>query len=333
MPSRIRDVARLAGVSSATVSRVLANKPHVRESVRQRVLAAVEELDYQPSRVARSLRVQHSRIIGLIISDIQNPFFTSLVRAVEDIAYAHQHTVFLCNSDEDVEKERLYIDLLRAEKGAGVIITPTVEQNNPCQKLLEANIPVVSVDRRMLDISVDTVRVDNVGAAFKLVSHLIDHGHRRIGAVIGLETSTTGRERLTGYRQALQANKIPISPELTHAGYPNQKNGYDFTQALLALPDRPTGLFTGNNLLTEGALRAIHDQGLRIPEDIALVAFDEMDWMSLIKPQLTVIAQPSYELGKVAAELLLKRMEDKEAAVREIILEPTLIIRQSCAMH
>ena len=146
-------------------------------------------------------------------------------------------------------------------------------------------------------------------------------------------TSTTGRERLEGYKRALHTNNLAVRPELIRSGFPDQKHSYHFTQELLRLAQRPTGLFTGNNLLTEGALRAIHDQGLRIPEDIALVAFDEMEWMSLIKPQLTVIAQPNYELGKVAAELLLQRLENSQAPVREVILEPMLIIRQSCAAH
>src|SRR5918911_4382568 len=147
MASRIKDVARRAGVSSATVSRVLSNKPHVSEEVRRRILAAMEELDYQPSRVARSLRAQRSKIIGLIISDIQNPFFNILARAVEDIAYDHQYAVFLCNSDEDIDKEKLYIDLMQAEHVAGVMISPTQESINSCQKLIKANVPVVMIDR------------------------------------------------------------------------------------------------------------------------------------------------------------------------------------------
>jgi len=330
---RIKDVARRAGVSSATVSRVLANKPHVSEEVRQRVLAAVEELGYQPSRVARSLRVQRSRIIGLIISDIENPFFTSLVRAVEDVAYEHQYAVFLCNSDEDIEKEKLYIDLMRAEKVAGVVISATRETDNPCQRLTDANIPVVAVDRRILDLEVDTVVVDNVGATFDLVSHLINDGHRRIGAVIGSPVATTGRERREGYLQALKAHDLPILPHLIRTGLPKEAVGYRLTGELLALSDRPTALFTGNNLLTVGALRAIHERGLRIPEDIALVAFDELDWMSLVKPNLTVVAQPTYELGRTAANLLLKRIEDSTLPPQEVVLSPTLLVRQSCAYH
>jgi len=333
VPVRIKDVARRAGVSSATVSRVLANKPHVSQEMRERVLAAVEELGYQANRVARSLRAQRAAIIGLIISDIQNPFFTSLVRAVEDVAYQHEYGVFLCNSDEDIEKERLYIDLLHAERVAGVVISPTRETNNPSRKLVKANTPVVAVDRRMLDLEVDTVVSDNVGAASDIVSHLISDGYRRIAAVVGPPTITTGRERLEGFSQALKAHGLPFLPHLVRMGLPKENLGYQFTGELLDLPEPPTALFTGNNLLTVGALRAIHERGLCIPDDIALVAFDEMNWMSLVRPTLTVVAQPTYELGQTAADLLLKRIEDGNRAIQEIVLKPTIFIRQSCAHH
>jgi DNA-binding LacI/PurR family transcriptional regulator len=195
MAARIKDVARRVGVSSATVSRVLSNKPHVSEEVRRRILAAMEELDYQPSRIARSLRVQHSRIIGLIISDIQNPFFNILARAIEDVAYEHQYAVFLCNSDENIEKEKLYIDLMPAERVAGVMISPTCEIDNPCQKLIKTKVPVVVVDRHITDLEVDTVVIDNVRGSMDLVNHLISDGHRRIGAVLGTPAATTDRER------------------------------------------------------------------------------------------------------------------------------------------
>lgn len=333
MPARLKDVAQRAEVSNATVSRVLTNKPHVREGVRQRVLAAIKELGYQPSRVARSLRIQRSHIIGLIISDIQNPFFTSLVRAVEDVAYQHQYAVVLCNSDEDVEKERLYIELMQAEMVAGVLITPTCETGSPCRKLIEAGIPVVAVDRRMVDLEVDTVVIDNVGAAFDLVSHLINDGHRRIGGIFATLRTTTGRERQEGYFRALQAQGLPIDPQLMRTGLPTEETGYHLAGQLLDLPAPPTALFTGNNLLTTGAIRAINERQLQIPDGIALGAFDEMSWMSLIKPALTVVAQPTYELGQTAANLLLRRIKDRTCPHQEVMLKSKLFVRQSCAWH
>ena len=333
MSASIKDVARRAGVSTATVSRVLSNKPQVSENAHRRILAAMEELDYQPSRVARSLRVQRSKIIGLIISDIQNPFFNTLARAIEDRAYDHQYAVFLCNSDEDIEKEKLYIELMQAERVAGVMLSPTRETANPCKKLIKANVPVVVIDRELTDLDVDTVWVDNLAGSFELISHIIDDGHRRIGAVLGTPTAATGRERYEGYVRALTNRDLQVLPELLRTGIPKKAIGYKLAGELLDLPEPPTALFTGNNLLTEGAVRAIQDRGRRIPEDIALVAFDELDWMSLIKPALTVVAQPTYELGQTAADLLLKRIEGSTHPPQKIVLKPNLIVRQSCAHH
>ena len=329
MAVTIEDVAKHAGVSDATVSRVLSNKPHVREEVRSRVLSSVAELGYQPSRVARSLRAQRSQTIGLIISDIQNPFFTALVRAVEDVANANEHAIFLCNTDENIEKEKVYIDLMQAEHVAGVLITPTREAGGSTRKLLDANIPVVVVDRYVSDVEVDTVVVDNVRGAYSVVQHLIDMGHRRIGAVLGFPRITTGRERLEGYLQALSKNGIHADPDLIQDNTPNQHWGYKLTEKLLSLPEPPSAIFTGNVLLTIGALRAIHDKGLIIPRDVALAAYDETDWASLVVPALTTVEQPTYELGKVAAELLLKRMQDNTRLRQKIVLQTKLHIRQS----
>jgi DNA-binding LacI/PurR family transcriptional regulator len=329
MAASIKDVAQLAGVSSATVSRVLAGKPHVREDVRQRVLQAVKQLGYQPSRVARSLRVRSSQIIGLIISDIQNPFFTALVRAVEDQAYAHQYAIFLCNSDENSHKEALYIDLMLSERVAGVILTPTRETGSPARKLQEAGIPVVVVDRRIRDMDLDTVVLDNVAAAHSLVAHLIAQGHRRIGAVLASAAITTGAERCQGYQLALAESGIPGDPALVRTGLPREVLGYQFTSELLDLPEPPTALFTGNNLLTIGALRAIHERNLSIPKDLSLVAFDDMEWTSLISPKLTVVAQPTYAMGRTAAELILRRIADPGHPSEQIIFKPELQIRES----
>ncbi len=333
MPVRINDVARRAGVSNATVSRVLANKPFVREEVRRRVLAAVEELGYQPNNVARSLRSRRSKIIGLIISDIQNPFFHAVVRAVEDVAYQHGYAVFLCNSDEDPAKEVLYIELMQAERVAGLVISPTRETNQACQKLIEAGVPLVFVDRRVLGLEVDTVVIDNIGGAFDLVSHLIEDGHRRIGAVLGTPAATTGHERRDGYFQALEKHGLPVLPELVRVGLPKESTGYQLCSELLDLPHPPSALFTGNNLLTIGALRVLYERELQIPDDIALVAFDEVACPGLLRPGLTVIEQPTYELGQTAARLLLKRIANPDHPVQEVMLKPRLRIRQSCAHH
>ena len=333
MTTKLSDVARRAGVSTASVSRVLANKPHISEEVRRRVLAAVDELNFQPNRLARGLRSQRAQVLGLIISDIQNPFFISIVRAIEDIAYQHRYSLVLCNADEDPDKESLYIDLMMGEKVAGVVISPTRETDASYQRLADVGIPMVAIDRRTNDAKVDTVVVDNIEATYALISHLIADGHRRIGAVVGVPVATTGHERRAGYLQALQAHDIAVDPDLICLGPPTMAIGYQKVNQLLDLPNPPTALFLGSSLLTLGALKAIYERHLQIPDDIALVAFDEMDWMFVMQPALTVVTQPVYAMGKTAAELLLARIADKTRPVQEVVLKTTLQIRQSCARH
>lgn len=329
MSARIEDVARQAGVSTATVSRVLSGKPYVSDAVRQRVLDAIGELNYHPSRVARSLRVQRSSIIGLIISDIQNPFFTAIVRAVEDVAQQRGYSVILCNSDEDVEKELTYIQLMLAEQVSGMIVSPTASNNEVYRRLVERRVPVVAIDRRADDVPMDMVVGDNVSAAHQLVSHLIENGYRRIGAVLGIPEASTGAERYQGYQEALLEHGLPLAPELVRSGMPRSQNGYELTLELLGQTLRPDAIFTGNNLLTIGALRAIHELGLRIPDDIAVAGFDELDWMFLVKPALTVVMQPTYEMGRQAAELLLARIDDPERPPQQVVLQPTIKVRES----
>lgn len=327
MASTIEDVARVANVSIATVSRVMAGKENVRQETRARVLAVATRLDYRPNRVARSLRARTSKIIGLIISDIQNPFFTAVVRAVEDIAQAHEYFVLLCNTDEDTAKEALYIELMMAERVAGVIVSPAVSSSAAYQELIDSGIAVVAIDRKLTNLAIDSVYVENRQATERVVTHLIDKGHTRIAAVVGTADISTGVERRLGYEDALRAHDLPIDPSLIRSGVPQIPMGYKLTNELLALPEPPTAIFTGNNLLTIGALRAIHEHGLTVSHDIDVAAFDEMDWMFVLNPPLTVVAQPAYAMGEHAASLLLERIEDPERAVVAIELAPTVHTR------
>jgi DNA-binding LacI/PurR family transcriptional regulator len=298
---------------------------NIRQQTRERVHAAIEDLAYRPSRVARSLRVNRSKIIGLLISDIQNPFFTALVRAVDDLAFKHQYTIFLCNSDENTDKEAMYLDLMYAENVAGIVITPSRETHSPCERLLELGVPMVAVDRRLLDVDIDTVVIDNVGGAYQLVSNLIADGHRDIAAIVGAQSITTGRERYEGYVRALAAHGLPLRPEWVFTGPPTESFGYQSALKLLQRRDRPTAIFTGNNLLTFGTLRALYELNLRIAEDIALGTFDEMSLITLLLPDLNVVAQPTYEIGAVAMDLLLKRIANPSLPTQEVVLKPTLL--------
>jgi LacI family fructose operon transcriptional repressor len=325
----IKDVADAAGVSTATVSRVLADKPHVRPEIRERVLAVVEELNYRPNRVARSLRVQKSNIIGLIVSDIQNPFFTAVSRAVEDMAHEHELSVFLCNTDEDPKKEKLYLDLMRDENVAGIILSPTRQTADAFAEVANLHLPMVVIDRRVRDIEVDSVVIENVEAAYKIVDHLLNDGHQRIGAMFGID-STTGWERHEGYLRALKEHGVKVLPELIHYVSPREIDGYKKTQELLNLPEPPDAIFTGNALLSAGAFRALRESRLAIPDEIAFAGFDETNWATLVEPPITVIEQPTYEIGQTAMDLLLKRIEEPDRPTREVILKGKLIVRQSC---
>ncbi len=329
----ITDVAAAAGVSVATVSRVLSDKPHVRPEVRARVLAAARELDYQPSRVARSLRLQRSQVFGLIIPDIQNPFFTALARAVEDVAHRHQYAVFLCNTDEDAEKERLYTGLMEAEQVAGVIIAPTLETESPCRWLVKAGIPVVAIDRRLSGLAVDTVLVNNAECARALTAHLLDEGHARVAGLFGPAATTTGRERFDGYAAALAQAGLALHMDDVRRGLYTEETGLRLTLELLEQPDPPRALLAANNLLATGALAAAQRRGLRLPDDLALAVIGETPCTRLAQPALTTARLPVYAMGVTAATLLLERMSNRRAEQsappREVILNGDVVIGES----
>lgn len=331
MPS-IKDVADFAGVSTATVSRVLADKPHVRPQVRERVLAAVESLNYRPNLVARSLRVQKSNKIGLIVADIQNPFFTSVSRAVEDLAYNHELSVFLCNTDENPEKEDIYLDLMQDENVAGVIIAPTRQTASAFTEAIKLDLPMVIIDRRLQGIDIDSVSIDNVEAAYRLTEHLISDGHRRIGAMFGLD-SVTGSQRYQGYVKALKDHDLQPSSDLVIHVDARAEEGYQAAKALLNRPQRPDAILTSNGLLSVGAFRALHESKVAIPDEIGFASFDETGWTTLVDPPITIIEQPTYEIGQAATELLLQRLKNPTRPAREIILKANLVVRSSCARH
>jgi LacI family fructose operon transcriptional repressor len=324
----IKDVAEAAGVSTATVSRVLTNSPHVRPEVRRRVMDAVQKLEYRPNLIARSLRAQHTTTIGLLVSDIRNPFFTDISRAVEDTAYEHGYSVFLCNTDEDPRKEAIYLNLMRDANVAGIIYSPTRKIADFMG--IEKDLAVVAIDRSIPGLDVDTVLLDNVEAAYRLTSHLLENGYRRIAALCG-EMSTTGRERRAGYEEALRTRDLAPSAELVRFLPAKIKAGREATLKMLALPDPPDALLATNSMLAAGALEAIRERRLVIPDDIALGTFDETSWASLVQPQITLIAQPTYEIGKMATELLMQRIADPDRPTRKVILKGQLLVRGSSA--
>jgi LacI family fructose operon transcriptional repressor len=324
----IKDVAEAAGVSTATVSRVLSNGLHVRPEVRERVMATVERLGYRPNLIARSLRSQQSSTIGLIVSDISNPFFTAISRAVEDTAYEQGFSVLLCNTDENPEKEAIYLNLMRDTAVAGAIMSPT---RQTIANFADSNLPfpIVVVDRSISNGDVDAVLLDNVDSAYRLITYLIEQGYRRIAALCS--EMSTGLERQVGYEKALRAHGLAPKSEYMKYVSPKAESGYAATLKMLDLAEIPDALFTVNSLIAEGALQAIRERNLTIPDDIALVTFDETTWTSLVQPAITLIAQPTYEIGKTAAELLIQRIADPGRPTRQVILKGQLLVRGSSA--
>jgi LacI family transcriptional regulator len=325
----IKDVAAHAAVSVATVSAVINGNKYVSPELEQRVRASIAALGYERNSFAQGLKTQTSHTIGLIISDIANPFFTSMVRGVEDVANAHHYSLILGNTDEDLDKERSYIRLLESKRADGLIIAATAGSHKYLQSA--QRLPLVSIDRSLFDLGIDSVLVDNVGGARAAIEHLIALGHRRIGIVTGIPGITTTEERLLGYKQALAAHNIPLDPELIAIADSRVNGGERGVTQLLTQPTaRPTALFITNGLMTIGALRAIGQSGLRCPQDIALVGFDEFEWSVVMQPPLTTVRQPIYEIGQKAAQLLFERLQQRDKEPREIRLSPQLIVRESC---
>lgn len=325
---KIKEVAEAAGVSTATVSRVLADKPHVRPEVRNHVLEVVKTLGYRPNRVAQQLRANTSRIIALVIPDIENPFFQRVSRAVEDNAQQRGYTVILCNTDENPDRERRCLEMLRDENIAGMILAPTRQSLKNLAEVA-ATMPMVLIDRQVAAFQGDSVRIDNLEAARLLTGHLLDHGYRRIGGIFGSD-STTGRERRQGYAQAFDERGLPMETDLLLTAQPREDHGNQAAGRLLDHVPPPEAMVTSNSMLAAGAIRAIRQRGLKIPEDIAFATIDDAPWTRLLVPPLTVIEQPTYDIGRTAAELLIKRITEPDRSFREVTLASKLVVRQSC---
>ena len=296
---------------------------------RARVLEAVAELDYHPNHLPRNLRSRSSRIVGLVISDITNPFFTAIARGAEDAAKRRGYNLVLANTDEDAESEAASLQTMAAERAAGVIVASTGQTNEGVRRLTSTGIPVVALDRRIEGVQVDTVTVDNETAAYEAVRHLIDLGHERIAMVGGPEKVSAIRERQEGYRRALREHRLEKAASLLRHGDLRESGGYRTTLGLLDEPEPPTAIFAANNLTALGVLRALRERGRRLPDDVSLVGFDDLPTAELLDPPLTVVSQPTYQLGARAAELLLRRVEHPDAPVQQVVLTARLVVRGS----
>jgi LacI family transcriptional regulator len=330
----ISDVADKAGVSPATVSRVIQGAKNVRPATREKVQEAIRELGYVPSAIAQGLRSKRTRSLALVVSDITNTFWTTVARGVEDEAQEHGYSVLLCNTDENLAKQLRYLDLLISQQVDGVIIAPYDSDPTHLDKLRQRNIPTVLIDRRIDDWDADSVYGDSVSGARALVQHLIKLGHRRIAVISGPATTSTAEDRVTGYCMALTEAAIPIEPGLIRRGEYRSSKGMELTAELLDEGLNPSAIFATNNAIAMGVIDALERRGLRIPQDIALVSFDDLPNTSHLFPFLTVVAQPAYDMGINAAQLLLSRLNSEvELRPRHVVLPSRLIVRHSCGSN
>jgi DNA-binding LacI/PurR family transcriptional regulator len=326
----IRDVADLANVSPATVSRVLNGSTKVRSDHRQRVLAAVEQIDYRPNRLARNLRRQQAETIGVVVPDIENPHFSEAVRVVEDAAFQSGYRLLLCNTDETLAKQRAYLQVLADERVLGVIVASADRAGIGIDLLLDLGIPVVAFDRVVDDERLDSVSFDNIDAARRATEHLIWLGHERIAYLGGRQDVGTGMERLEGYVAAMRVAQL--TPFTLNGGFRAEVAEREIA-TVLRVADRPTALVIANNLMAIGALRAIRAAALTIPTDVALVAIDDPPWAELVDPPLTVVAQPVRRMAETAIALLLERIEHRRDERVRVVLPLELRIRDSCGVR
>jgi LacI family transcriptional regulator len=324
------DVAAQAGVSKTTVSHVINDTRFVEEETKQRVLQAIAELGYRPSVVARSLTTNRTETVGVIVSDSSNYFFAEVLRGIEDVLRPENYALLVCNTAEILEREAHYLDILMRQRVDGIIAAATSRRWDELTEVEAQHIPVVFVDRIFEGLDDPFVGVDNQKGAYLGTKCIIDCGHRQIGILAGFQRLSTMRERLVGFRQALQEHDIPLPEDWVITSALSIEGGHEAMRQLLTLPERPTAVFLNNNLLALGALLALKELGLRCPEDVGLVGFDDHPWAAVSDPPLTVVRQPAQELGRVAAEMLLARINDEQIAEPRVILDCEVVLRQSC---
>lgn len=326
----MRDVAERAGVSVTTVSHVINVTRVVSTEARQRVLAAMDELGYQPNALARSLRRKETYSLGVIVPDSADPFFAEVVRGIEDTSFQRGYTITLCNSDSDLDKELLYTNALTEKQVDGILfLAAGGKSTEHIQTLYKRRMPLVVVDRHTENIALDSVQIDNAWGGWAATHHLVGLGHRRIGCITGPSDLTLSAERVTGYRRALQEGQLAVDESLIVKGDFQYESGYQAARYFLTMVDPPTAIFACNDLMAVGLVSAAQALGYQIPHDLAVVGFDDIRLASFINPPLTTIAQPKYEIGRMATSMLLERINDPDMPPRQHTLKTELIVRRS----
>ena len=337
MSSTTKDVAEKAKVSQATVSRVLNGYPYVNEKTRQKVLEVIKEMGYQPNHVARSMVLHQTNTLGLIVSDITNPFYGEIAKSIMDWAREANYNVVLCNNDNNRDMQDYYQNFLLQKRVDGIIFASVSMEDEEVEKLVRSNFPCIMCNRRLKSTDGSFVASNNGQGAFKAVSYLISLGHRRIGFISGPANFSTAAERLKGYLEALKAHGIEVDNSLIIQGRFHKQFAYEAAAKLLALENRPTAIFGANDLTALAAMECVLDHGLGIPKDMALVGYDDINISSHRRIGLTTVAQKKEEIGRLAVEKILemiaKKKRDEILEPVHIYLEPQLIIRDTCGRH
>jgi len=332
MPTII-EVAQRAKVSIATVSNVIRGTRHVSPALESRVREAISSLDYYPNEIARGLKVKQTRMLGIIIPDITNPFFPEIIRGAEDTAFDRGYFLVTANTDDQVERERRILSALRSYRVDGILLaSATRGKAGHIKSIIQAGISVVCLDRSLPGVKTDAVLLDNVLGSREGVRHLIQIGHRRIGIITGPTCLQTGRERLRGYEEAHNEAGIAIDRNLVLEGDFRDESGYRLTKEIFRKRTKPTAIFVCNGVMAVGVLKAIDEIGIRCPQDIALATFDDLTVDRSFHPHLTVVVQPSYDIGSLGATLLMDRIEGKSKKNPTTVrVAPKLIVRESTA--
>lgn len=329
--STIKEVAERAGVSIGTASNVISGNHRVGKTRMARVLAAIKELDYHPNEVARSLKVKQTKMLGMVLPDITNPFFSDLIRGAEDAALERGYLLLTANTDEQVEREKRFVSALRSRRVDGILLAATASKSETHLKsVLAAGVPIVCLDRMAAGLAVDAVLADNVRGTQECVRHLVRLGHTKIAIITGSLELQIAHERLNGYRAALEEAGVEYSRELVMEGDFREQTGYRLGKELLLRRERPTAIFACNGVMTLGLLIALDELGVRCPDEVALATFDDLPFAHSFHPHLTAVAQPANSIGYEGANLLIDRVEKKRTGEPVIIrLAPELKIRES----
>lgn len=329
MKITIRSVAQEAGVSIATVSKVVNHTGKISEKTKKKVLVAMEKLNYKPDAAAASLRGKRTKLIGLLVPDISNPFYSEIARSIEDRSHELGLNVMMCNTDNEVKKEKAYLSLLTSQRVDGVVVASAFRSTHLLEEMINKGVPSVLIASEIPSLSMNTVTVDDYKGGYLATSYLLSLGHKKIGIIS--EDVRSNTPRLAAYKDTIQEAKIPIRDEYIIKTEATIQKGYESAKQLLSLEDKPTAIFACNDLLAAGVIQAAKEINLNLPQDLSIIGFDNTVLSTTTSPMLTTVSQPIKEMGSKVVDLLLEEMEESKLYKERLLLSPELVIRQSTA--